>query len=125
MDSIHELIRAGESESVDFKQTITAIKIARTLVAFANTKGGTILIGVKDNKTIVGVDAEEELFVMEQAAEKYTSPPVAFSYTVYENHNKTILVIEVPESQKKPHFAIDEIGQPHVYMRVKDKNYML
>jgi predicted HTH transcriptional regulator len=125
MDSIHELIRAGESESVDFKQTITAIKIARTLVAFANTKGGKILIGVKDDKTIVGIDPEEELFVIEQAVQKHTSPPITFSYTTYEYHDKNILVIEVQESLKKPHFAIDELKQPHVYMRVKDKNYML
>jgi predicted HTH transcriptional regulator len=125
MDSIYDLIKGGESEQVDFKQTISAIKIARTLVAFANTKGGRILIGVKDDKTITGIDPEEELFVMEQAAQKYCSPPILFTYQIFEYHQKAILIIEVTESKQKPHFAIDKDNHLQIFMRVGDKNHTI
>lgn len=124
-DYLHQLIKGGESETLDFKQTITSSKIARTLVAFANTKGGTILIGVSDDKRILGIDADEELFVIEQAAEKYCTPKIAFNYEVYEEDNKTILIIHIVESTKKPHFYIDNDKHLHIYMRVGDKNHTL
>ncbi len=125
LDYLHQLIKSGESETLDFKQTISATKIARTLVAFANTKGGTILIGVSDDKRILGIDAEEELFVMEQAAEKYCTPKIAFNYEIYEEDNKTILIIHIAESTQKPHFWIDNNKHVHIYMRVGDKNHSL
>ena len=56
LHKITRLIAGGESETLDFKQTISdASKIAKTLVAFANNKGGTLLIGVRDNGSISGI----------------------------------------------------------------------
>jgi predicted HTH transcriptional regulator len=124
-DYIHQLIKAGESETLDFKQTVTAAKIARTLVAFANAKGGIILIGVSDDKRILGIDPPEELFVIEQASEKYCSPPIKFNYEIYEEENKAVLLIEIAESTQKPHFAINNDHQLHIYMRVGNKNHSL
>ncbi len=124
-DYIHQLIKAGESETLDFKQTVTAMKIARTLVAFANAKGGIILIGVSDDKRILGIDPPEELFVIEQAAEKYCTPTVSFTYQVYEEEKKSVLLIEIAESTQKPHFVIHNDQQLHIYMRVGNKNYSL
>ena len=54
------LIDKGESQTLDFKRKIThPLKIAKTLVSFANTKGGKLLIGVDDDKQIIGVDPDE------------------------------------------------------------------
>jgi predicted HTH transcriptional regulator len=53
---IKNLIKQGEHQQLDFKFEITdSKKIARSLVAFANTDGGKLLIGVKDNGAIAGV----------------------------------------------------------------------
>jgi len=60
------LIAQGEHQQLDFKFEISdAAKIARSLVAFANTDGGKLLIGVKDNGVIAGVRSEEEKFMIE------------------------------------------------------------
>ncbi|HNQ12507.1 MAG TPA: ATP-binding protein, partial [Bacteroidia bacterium] len=58
---ITKLIQNGENETLDFKQEISdSIRIAKTIVSFANHKGGTLLIGVKDDGHIKGVNAEDE-----------------------------------------------------------------
>mgnify|MGYP000599236676 CR=1 FL=1 len=69
-DYIHALIAEGEHQQQDFKFEISdARKIAKTLSAFANTDGGRLLIGVKDNGKIAGVRSAEE---------KYMKPPHNF-----------------------------------------------
>ena len=70
-DYIHALIAEGEHQQQDFKFEISdARKIAKTLSAFANTNGGRLLIGVKDNGKIAGVRSEEEKYMIEAAAQR-------------------------------------------------------
>ena len=65
-DYIHALRVEGEHQQQDFKFEISdARKIAKTLSAFANTDGGRLLIGVKDNGKIAGVRSEEEVVLIE------------------------------------------------------------
>ena len=72
---IHALIAEGEHQQQDFKFEISdARKIAKTLSAFANTDGGKLLIGVKDNGKIAGVRSDEEQYMIEAAAGLYCSP---------------------------------------------------
>ena len=55
-----EIIENGESLSCEFKRKFsTHEKIAKEMIAFANTNGGVMLFGVDDNKEIVGVDSEK------------------------------------------------------------------
>ena len=69
---IKELISQGEGVHLDFKFEISdAQKIARSLVAFANTSGGKLLIGVNDNGVIKGVLSEEEYYMIENASLNY------------------------------------------------------
>jgi len=71
-------IAEGESEVLDFKKTISsASKIAKTICAFANHKGGTLLVGVNDNKTISGVRSEDELYMLDLAAQFYVKPEIS------------------------------------------------
>src|SRR5262245_46673150 len=59
-DRLYELIRGGESDKVEFKAFVpTEDAVAKVLVAFANTNGGTLIIGVKDDATIVGVPEDQ------------------------------------------------------------------
>ena len=72
---LQKMIAEGEHVHQDFKYTISdARKIARSLSAFANHEGGRLLIGVKDNGTIAGVRNEEDIYVVEEAAEIYCCP---------------------------------------------------
>ena len=82
---INKLIEQGENQQLDFKFEISdSRKIARTLVAFSNTDGGTLLVGVKDNGNIAGVRSEEEYFMIEAAARMYCRPEVKFTTREWE-----------------------------------------
>ena len=75
MKRILDLIKQGEGDQLDFKREISSsIRIAKSLSAFANHKGGTLLVGVNDNGTIAGVKVEEEKFMLEQAAVFFCKP---------------------------------------------------
>jgi predicted HTH transcriptional regulator len=122
---IHNLIAEGEHQRLDFKFEISdARRIARTLVAFANTDGGRLLIGVKDNGAIAGVRSDEEYYMLEAAATMYCRPPVEFSSKEWSINEKTVLEIIVPKSAKRPHFAAHKDGKWLVYLRVADQNLL-
>src|SRR3982751_5835257 len=74
--NIKKLIFEGEGVSLDFKKTITRCeKIAKTMVSFANNKGGRLLIGVADDGSIKGVKSEdEERYMITKAAQQYIRP---------------------------------------------------
>jgi predicted HTH transcriptional regulator len=122
---IQNLIAEGEHQQLDFKFEITdARRIARTLVAFANTDGGRLLIGVKDNGAIAGVRSDEEYYMLEGAATMYCKPPVEFQSKEWTINNKTVLEIIVPKSRNRPHYAAHNNGKWFVYIRVADQNLL-
>ncbi len=121
--ALHLAIADGEHQQQDFKFRVDdARKIARTLVAFANTGGGRLLIGVKDNGKIAGVRSDEEYHVIESAAQLYTKPEIHFEIQVWHPERKTILEVWVPPSAKRPHKAKTGNGQWLAYVRKGDEN---
>ncbi|MBN1820260.1 MAG: ATP-binding protein [Prolixibacteraceae bacterium] len=123
---LYKLIQQGEHQEQDFKFCITdSKKIARSLVAFANTKGGRLLVGVKDNGKIAGVRSEEEYYMVEGAASIYSKPQIKFSSKQWNVEGKTVLEIDVAPSPDKPHFAQDENGKWIAYTRKDDENLMV
>jgi len=122
---IKDLIKEGEHQRLDFKFEISdSRKIARSLVAFANTDGGRLLVGVKDNGVLAGVRSEEEYFMVEGAASMYCRPEVTFSTREWRIDGRLILEIKVDKSDKKPHMAPDRDGKWKVFVRVKDQNLL-
>lgn len=132
LDQLNEWMFQGEGDDLEFKQTINSeYKIAKTLCAFANTKGGTLLVGVKDNRTIAGIDPEEERHLIEKAANFCCEPAVNINilevYVEAENgreEERVILQVEIPESKNKPHYALGLNGKKQAYIREQD-NTML
>lgn len=122
-EHLEALISKGEGVQLDFKQSSPAKKkIARTLVAFANNRGGKLLIGVQDNGQLLGCDTEEEMYMIFEAAEHFCEPPVDIIFSVYETEeHKNILEVEVKNSLRKPHFALDDHDEWQLYMRTNDK----
>jgi len=105
-DYIHALIAEGEHQQQDFKFEISdARKIAKTLSAFANTDGGRLLIGVKDNGKIAGVRSDEEKYMIEAAAQLYCRPEVDYSMQTFHVEGRSVLVVQIDESEHKPVFA--------------------
>lgn len=121
---IRTLINEGEHQQLDFKFGISdSKKIARTLAAFANTDGGRLLLGVKDNGAIAGVRSDEEYYMMEAGAHLYCKPPVKFEIHEWEEGGKNILEVIVQKSDEM-HSAPDKDGNYKVFIRVGDQNYM-
>ncbi|MCX6350441.1 MAG: ATP-binding protein [Bacteroidetes bacterium] len=122
---IKNLILQGEGQQLDFKYHVAdAAKIAKTLVAFANTDGGKLLVGVKDNGSIVGVASEEEVYMIELAAESFCNPPVSTQPKTISVDGKTVLEVYVPPSQEKPHYAKNSEGKWLAYIRRDDENLL-
>ncbi len=126
-----ELIEEGENLQCEFKRKFsTHEKIAREMMAFANTKGGFILFGIDDNKEIVGVESEKaEAELILDTANNYCEPPVELNLDFVELHGKEIVIAEIPESNTKPHRLQDyrdnfNINSAVVTIRVKDKSML-
>jgi predicted HTH transcriptional regulator len=120
---ITKLIQQGEHQQQDFKYCISdSRKIARSLVAFANTDGGRLLVGVKDNGRIAGVRSEEEYYMVESAAKIYSNPAINFTTQQHFIEGKTVLEVNIEPSAEKPHFAKDDDGKWWAYFRKDDEN---
>ena len=122
---IEQLITQGEHEHQDFKYQITdARKIARSISAFANNSGGHLLVGVKDNGSIVGVSSDEEIYMIEQAAQIYCQPEQQVKFEVFRVAGKNVLKVDIDEAKTKPVKAPDDNGHWRTYYRVADENVL-
>lgn len=128
---LKELIDEGENIQCEFKRKFTAPdKIAREMIAFANTKGGFIIFGVDDDKEVNGVESEKETAeLIRETATLMCVPPVIFNISFVEMNGKEIVVASIPESAVKPHRLQDysnqfDINKAIVTIRVNDKSVM-
>lgn len=122
MSYVLQMIEEGEHQTQDFKMRVDdARKIAKTIVAFANSEGGRLLVGVKDSGGIVGVRAEEEVHVIELACHTHCKPSVPFEAQIWKAEGRSVLEINVPRSASRPHFCEDEEGQWQAYLRQEDR----
>lgn len=121
---IASLIEEGEHEHQDFKFAISdARKIARSLSAFANNDGGRLLIGVKDNGAIAGVRNEEDIYLVEQAAEMYCVPPQQLRVTAFKTEGgHTVVRVEIDRGPARPVQVKEAEGHLRAYYRVRDEN---
>ena len=120
---LYHLIAQGEHQQQDFKYEISDVrKIARTLSAFANTDGGRLLIGVKDNGKIAGVRSDEEIYMVEAAAALYCIPPVECHMSVHRVEGRGVVIAEVEPSAERPVRARLDDDSLCAYMRIADEN---
>lgn len=104
------MIEAGEGVDVEFKRLVSSPeKIAKEIIALANTKGGYILFGVDDDGSIYGVPSEKSVHdEIEHTAQFLCDPPVRISVeSVHAGKGQYIVLVRVPESTTKPHYLVD------------------
>jgi predicted HTH transcriptional regulator len=135
MDARHvrEMIEEGEGFEIEFKRRVSAPeKIARTLIAFANTRGGHMLFGVDDDGSIVGVESEKsEADLVLEAGSVFCEPEITPELDIVAFSGKDVIVATVPESDQKPHAFLGNSeeqesgnGGLRVYIRVNDKTVL-
>ena len=134
---VNLLIEEGEGFRIEFKRRISSPeKIARTILSFANTKGGTILFGVDDDGSVIGVESEKsEIELIEIAGKEFCDPPVVPGIEVVPFNGRDVIVCFIGESKVKPHYFLGENNRndrrfeqngdnTRVYIRVNDKTMM-
>ena len=120
---IQSLIKEGEHQQQDFKYRVSdATKLAKSVSAFANTDGGRLLIGVRDDGHMSGVRDEEEIYMMHQAAYRYCQPQASIKFDTYHVEGRTIVIATIPPSDKRPICAVDDDGHHRAYIRIADEN---
>ncbi len=128
LNDLKRLIDEGEGFELEFKRKFsTTEKIAKTLIAFANTKGGIMLFGVNDDRTIIGVTSEkEEIEMIRTAGNVYCDPPIEPDIDTVPYKGRDVIVATVEESGQKPHYLNldgenDSAIGTRVFIRVNDK----
>ncbi len=126
ISQVKMMILEGEGVNLDFKKTITSChKIAKTMVSFANNKGGKLFIGVADDGKICGVKSEdEERYMIDKAATFFAKPLLEPTFEEIYIEDKIIVVVDILESDQKPHYALAEDEKWWAYIRVKDKSVL-
>jgi len=116
MDAIEllDIISKGETSTVQFKLNVNNEKsIAQEMVAFANTKGGTILIGVHDKTwEVVGLtddDLRRLSDLLVNASSQHVKEPIFIETETVDYEGKKVLVVVVPEGIAKPYKDKDGI----------------
>jgi predicted HTH transcriptional regulator len=125
LEQLNNLIFEGEGLTVEFKRKVSSPeKIARAMIAFANTHGGVLIFGIDDDGSVVGVDSEkEEIDLIFQAARQHCYPPIEPKIEIFELNGKDVIVATIEQSQDKPHRLVSSNGDAgKVFIRLGSQN---
>lgn len=125
LQQLKKLVATGESETLEFKRKAShPDKIVRELVAFANTRGGTLLVGVSDDGNLSGLKfPDEEAYAIRRAVRRYCRPHLKYKERIIPIAiNKFVVMYEVPSSNRKPHMVVYHRFRRESLIRVADKS---
>nr|WP_226390154.1 ATP-binding protein [Penaeicola halotolerans] len=127
LQELKKLVEGGEGLHLEFKKKVNhPDKVVREAVAFANTAGGYLLLGVDDDGTLSGQRyIEEEVYTLEKAFKTYCRPEIPYEIKVIKlSEKKGVAIFKIPHSTKRPHYVItspaDKRGK--AYVRVADRS---
>lgn len=123
---ILDQIKNGESKTLELKEKLPDNKsIAKTVIAFANTGGGKIIVGINDKLKITGVDANSVYALKDKIASVIfdsCSPDILPEIYTININGKLLLVIEIFRGNLMPYFLKSEGKTDGVYIRVGATN---
>lgn len=125
LQELRKLVNEGEGLQLEFKRKAShPEKIVRELIAFANTEGGTLLIGVDDDKSIPGVKyPDEESHGVREVLKQNCRPALAYHETLVSiSENRYVIRIDIPPSLKRPHYLTLQSVPRTTFVRVADKS---
>lgn len=116
---IMSLIQGGENSTVEFKRDgISPERVAREIVALANLKGGTILLGVEDDGGISGTSRENlSEWIFDTVIGRYVHPLILPYYEEIRIEGKQIAVLNIPQGDSKP-YVVRHKDREEVYIRL-------
>ncbi len=124
---LKDLVRGGETDILEFKlKAAHPEKIVREIVAFANTKGGILLVGVGDDRKIQGLKfADEDEYLLVRAIEQLCTPAIAYEVErIFVSNDREVLLFRIAKSFQKPHFAIIDASKDtrKAFVRIADRS---
>ena len=105
-------ILRGEDEATDFvRQSEPIDRVGRSVCAFLNSSGGTVIVGVRPDGSVVGVGpaAETQAFVLETKLQKVIAPSAMFTVTVDDVDGEAVILVEVPAGKDQPYVYGEDI----------------
>jgi hypothetical protein len=113
-DTIRNMVRGGESTYVEFKLKLPSNELAESVCAFANTKGGAIIVGIGENSKVIGFQQPKYgPDHVDNVISATLDPVPGYKIRSVRLDGKPLLVIEVPEGTAKPY----TLRQRGVYVR--------
>lgn len=109
-ENVKNLVLMGEGERLEFKRELpkNKVELAETIVAFANNRGGIIILGVDDNGRIVGVSNMKIKDTIYNIVRSYCDPPdIEMKIEEVRVNDKLVIIIEVKEGDNKPYLVKD------------------
>ncbi len=106
LQELHQRIERWEDLHTEFKQQLVRpVDLAKALIAFANTDGGQLILGVTQDRAIIGVDDPDAVMrQVDNAAYNNCEPPLTIvQETVTTEDGKTVIVINVPQGNQRPY----------------------
>ena len=93
------LLKSRESINLEFKEALDAKAIAKSIVAFANSEGGKIILGVDDKGNAKGINVTNSLKSEIQTIARNCDPAININLEEFEN----VLIIHVEDGKNKPY----------------------
>jgi len=124
---LQKLVRQGEGQTVEFKRKASfPEKIIREIVAFANSDGGHLLVGVGDNGMLHGLKyASDDKYVLDKAIKHCIKPKIRYTdFLIPVNEHRSVLVYQIAASKRKPHYALprQDSSRGTAFIRINDKS---
>lgn len=120
---IEKLVQLPESKTLEFKRDTSSLdSILKAVVAFTNTAGGIVLVGVDDNGIIVGLNnpGKEQEKIVNSIANRI-KPLLLPDFSIINVHDRQVLVIQV-DYAPAPYHLIDKGEENGVYVRIGNTN---
>lgn len=118
-------IQLGESKTLEFKQQLPkGEQLVKSLIAFANTSGGKLLIGVDDERQIIGIQGDE-FELMDQVASIVHAnclPTLLPSIYLETLDNKIVLIVQVHRGSQLPYYLKSKGREQGTYVRIGASN---
>jgi len=122
---IEQFLSLDEGKILEFKENSTSShNIIKTIVAFANTAGGTLILGVRDeDKAIIGIDNPlKEVEKITNLINDCISPKISPNVDVFSYRNKSLLLVQIYPGANKPYYLKTSGIPKGVYYRVGPTN---
>lgn len=123
LNQLRSLVKSGEGLHLEFKRKAAfPEKIVRELIAFANTSGGVLLLGVNDDGEIPGLAyPEEESLAVRRAIRKFSRPVLFWKeWIIPLSRKKFVIHYHVPQSRRRPHVFKLPAQKSETFVRIND-----